>query len=297
MIRLGLLKTQFTHRLIREEQEVFLPASPYIAKADIIITTKLPMSWASYLRAQGDLYMFAFGQKFGDVMTFASEAKCNAPVAAQRRLTFDLCSAQHQRRALGFKDGHVFGATVVRSTLTMYCSQWEKDDRENEKVVRIILSFQVVSVINDEKSVFPVTHFGLESFPAFVACYIFLCKVANHIGNEIDDVFSEWTTQDGRSKYEESSRKSRRAPWRRLAGPSRTTASDSSGRVGSGSSAQVDNGMSVTPNERQVHAGDQLVRENLQVFDAYPGVELKGVPSPPAKDIIGWVRTLAENHP
>jgi hypothetical protein len=53
--------------------------------------------------------------------------------------------------------------------------------------------------------------------------------------------------------------------------------------------------MNVTPNERQlVHAGDQLVRENLQVFDAYPGVELKGMPTPPAKDIVGWVRTLAE---
>jgi hypothetical protein len=59
-----------------------------------------------------------------------------------------------------------------------------------------------------------------------------------------------------------------------------------------------DNGMSVTPHERQLVYGDgQLVRGNLEAFDAYPGVELKGMPTPPAKDIIGWVRTLAENHP
>ena len=58
------------------------------------------------------------------------------------------------------------------------------------------------------------------------------------------------------------------------------------------------NGMIVTPNERRllVHGGDQLVRENLQAFDAHLGVELKGMATP-AKDIAGWVRTLAENHP
>ena len=59
-----------------------------------------------------------------------------------------------------------------------------------------------------------------------------------------------------------------------------------------------DNGMIVTPNERRlVHGGDQLVRGNLQAFDALLGIESKGMPTPPAKDIVGWVRTLAENRP
>jgi hypothetical protein len=77
-------------------------------------------------------------------MTFASETKCDKPVAAQRQLMFDLCAAQHQRRALGFENGEVFGATVVRNTLKMYCSRWLKGDQEgNEKVVRIIYSFKL----------------------------------------------------------------------------------------------------------------------------------------------------------
>jgi hypothetical protein len=60
-----------------------------------------------------------------------------------------------------------------------------------------------------------------------------------------------------------------------------------------------DNGMIVMPNVRRlpVHGGDELVRDNIQAFDAHLGVELKGTSTPPAKDIAGWVRTLAENHP
>jgi hypothetical protein len=75
-----------------------------------------------------------------DVVTFACEAKCNLLTAARRQLTFDLCSAQHQRRALGFENGRVYGATIVRDSLQMYCSRWEISG-ENERVVRIIIPF------------------------------------------------------------------------------------------------------------------------------------------------------------
>jgi hypothetical protein len=78
-----------------------------------------------------------------DVVTFAREAECSLPVnpvPARRQLTFDLCSAQHQRRALGFKNGRVYGAAVVRDSLQVYCSRWEISE-ENEKVVRIIIPF------------------------------------------------------------------------------------------------------------------------------------------------------------
>jgi hypothetical protein len=55
----------------------------------------LPRRWSAYSRSQGDSYTFASGQKLGDVVTFASEAKYSVPVAAQpeRQLTFDLCSS------------------------------------------------------------------------------------------------------------------------------------------------------------------------------------------------------------
>jgi hypothetical protein len=102
---------------------------------------KLPRTWNNYLWSQGDSYIFASSaQNRTDVVTFACEAKYSQLAAAQRQLTFDLCSAQHQRRALGFKNGRVYGATVVRDSLKIHCSKWEISE-ENETVVRIIIPF------------------------------------------------------------------------------------------------------------------------------------------------------------
>jgi hypothetical protein len=57
--------------------------------------------------------------------------------------------------------------------------------------------------------------------------------------------------------------------------------------------------MSKTPNERQLaHAGEPLVLESLQLFDAYPGVGLKGMPTPPLKisqdGFTRWPRTTRD---
>ena len=82
--------------------------------------------------------MFASLANRNDVVTFACEAKCSLLTAARRQLTFDLCSAQHQRRALGFKNGRVYGSTVVRNSLKIHCSKWEISE-ENETVVCIII--------------------------------------------------------------------------------------------------------------------------------------------------------------
>jgi hypothetical protein len=128
------LNACFTNYLNREERDLFLPDSPNTATADIIVTMPLPRDWGAHLRRLGNQYVFASELKLGDVVTFVSEAKCNNTVAAQRQLTLYLCSAQHQRRALGFDDGRIFGATVVRNTLTMYCSTWE-----DQKVVRTLV--------------------------------------------------------------------------------------------------------------------------------------------------------------
>jgi hypothetical protein len=113
---------------------VFLPGFPYAATADIVVTMPLPNDWGAHLRSLGNSYICASELKLGDVVTFASEVKCNNTVAAQRWLTLSLCSAQHQRQALGFDDGPIFGATVVRDTLTVFSSMWE-----NGKVVRMII--------------------------------------------------------------------------------------------------------------------------------------------------------------
>jgi hypothetical protein len=114
--------------------QVFLPDCPFTSTADIIVTVPLPRDWGAYLWRFDKPYIFASELSTGEVVTFVSEAKCKETTAAQRQLTFDLCSAQHQRRALGFDDGQIFGATVVGDVLSMYCSTWE-----NDIVVRIIL--------------------------------------------------------------------------------------------------------------------------------------------------------------
>ena len=95
----------------------------------------LPPKWRMFLTALKTPYVFASELEHGEVVTFVSEAKCRETTAAQRQLTFDLCSAQHQRRALGFDDGEVFGATIVGNNLTIFTSRWVDDE-----VVRIILA-------------------------------------------------------------------------------------------------------------------------------------------------------------
>ena len=94
----------------------------------------LPNNWLRYLRSFDKPHVFASELLPGEVVTFVAEAKCKDTTVAQRQLTLDLCSAQHQRRALGFDDAQVFGATIVDRTLSIYCSAWK-----NDIVVRIIL--------------------------------------------------------------------------------------------------------------------------------------------------------------
>jgi hypothetical protein len=141
------------------------------------MTMPLPNSWGAHLTSVGVYHVFTSELKFGDLVTFVAEAKCNLPVPAQRHLAMFLCSAQHQRQALGFDDGRVFGATVVGKTLTMYSSSWDRRDGENGKVVSIsILSF--LSWISQQKGytsittnfpsgqlrfVYPVLHISLQS--------------------------------------------------------------------------------------------------------------------------------------
>jgi len=59
----------------------------------------------------------------GEVITFACEAECTDQAAASRQLALYLCSAQHQRRALCFTNGLIYGATIVGDRLAMYSSQ------------------------------------------------------------------------------------------------------------------------------------------------------------------------------
>ena len=140
--------------------------------------------------------------------------------------------------------------------------------------------------------------FDLSTFPAFIACFIVLCRVSDYVRGDINKVFEEWETEDGRSKYEERCQNTgARDPWRLVAKPE-STSHDSSGLSGGRSTQDAMEGMEdwestgdIETNKRQpVNEGEQLVRENLRLLDAH---RLEG---PPASDITRWAHGLAESY-
>ena len=77
------------------------------------------------------------------------EVRCNDTVTAQQQVALSLCSAQHQRQALGINNGLIFGATVVHQTLTIYSSIWRK-----ETVVCIFFSILSYLLTNEIESTY-----------------------------------------------------------------------------------------------------------------------------------------------
>ena len=115
-------------------------------------------------------------------------------------------------------------------------------------------------VLNGEKVVWPILlTFRLNGLPAFIRCYVFLCKVADYVRDSVDKVFKEWETEDGRTKFQERSRNaSGSRPWR---------------------------------SKYQPRRDNRLDRENLRLFDTQQGVDLDGTPTATTEDIIKWVHT------
>jgi len=86
---------------------------------------KIPSGWVEFLCRLANNHIFASEQDIGEVVTFACEAKFVEQVAASQQLTFYLCSAQHQRRALCFDDGIIYGATIVGNHFAIGCAELE----------------------------------------------------------------------------------------------------------------------------------------------------------------------------
>jgi hypothetical protein len=160
-----------------------------------------------------------------------------------------------------------------------------------------------VSALRGAKVVFPVKpQFVLNTFSSFLRCYMFLCKVAEYVGNEVERVFKEWETEEGRLKFQERSRDTRaRSPWRHATSPELMTR-DSSCLGSSGSSAQDAMELEMEEcesgqNEPQLlDGGDRLVRQNLRILDAQSEGNSEGMLIPPVNDITGWAQRLAESR-
>ncbi|KAI0295350.1 hypothetical protein B0F90DRAFT_1927532 [Multifurca ochricompacta] len=280
-LRMGtdsLISSAFALRLkgkhhLRAERDLFLPAPPWTAKADVIMSMVLPFDWVQFLMdLQNPVFSSEANWEPNRVVTFAVEAKSKDRVSASRQLAMYLCSAQHQRRALGFEDGPLFGATVVGSILTIYISTWG----------------------NDKVDVAPgMPNFKLDNVSGFIKCYMFLCRVADHSANEVENMIRKWGTKGGKEDIKQRNRDATRSPWRLQSKPevlrtSRKRRHPSDDRsLGDSGSREMEDGVEDEP---ALNAAHSLVRANLRALEEYDKSHMNLVGLPPSKDIRSWAR-------
>ena len=169
------------------------------------------------------------------------------------------------------------------------------------------------SVPNGGKVVYPSeTAFGLETFQTFIECYFFLCKVADHVAEEVNEVFESWNSQNDELELRNNLRaKSREVPWRPKykprGGPSSPLTLPDLGDDGDSGSGGVQGEMECiemedwelteggVENKRPglLTEGDRLVRANLQVLNKAEAYEadLDGRPIN-VNGIRQWIQTI-----
>ncbi|KAI0295349.1 hypothetical protein B0F90DRAFT_1927531 [Multifurca ochricompacta] len=235
-----------------------LACTPWTAKADVIMSMVLPFDWVQFLMdLQNPVFSSEANWEPNRVVTFAVEAKSKDHVSASRQLAMYLCSAQHQRRALGFEDGPLFGATVVGSILTMYISTWSDGE---------------VDVSPGEPK------FKLDNVSGFIICYMFLCRVADHSANEVENMIRKWETKGGKEDIKQQNRDAIRSPWRLQSSPR---------SQGDSESREMEDGVDDEP---ALNAAHSLVRANLRALEEYDKSHMNLVGLPPSKDIRSWAR-------
>ncbi|KAI0260077.1 hypothetical protein BC834DRAFT_568511 [Gloeopeniophorella convolvens] len=224
------------------------------------------------------------------VTTFVHEAKANDPIASARQIALYLCSVQHQRRALGFDDGPVFGTRLLGDSLEVYHSQW---DSSGKVVVRPT-----------------TTTFRIGYFTEFLACYIFLCKLADAARGQVQAAFARWESeQDKQTVTMQRNRAAAAIPWF-VYPPRRTNTSggrhsrtndDSTGDdLGAqeieewhSSQAEGDDIPSIIAMDnawKGAYKGYLLTQANLQALDQLYAEGPDALPIPPVMDIGGWAR-------
>ncbi|KAL5504678.1 hypothetical protein ACEPAH_7341 [Sanghuangporus vaninii] len=279
MIELA-FETRLTgYQTYRAEKDLFLPRSPFTATVDSVTWMHLPEDWYKFLARELRDALYVFASEANHplfVITFVCEYKVSDASAASRQLTFDLCSAQNQRRALGFDDGQLFGATIVGNTMRVYVSEWEGDE--------VVVTRTTTS-------------FDLSIFHEFLNCYIFLCRLADLIGEGVQKVFAKWETVEGRQYLQQKNRDAAEKPWRLRekpqSAPSKKRTRTDEGSQGRGAQEDVDL-PDWEPFEEQLEGplppgGDPLLEANLRILNKSDTDSV----IPPAKDIPSWARLSA----
>jgi hypothetical protein len=284
------------------EKELPLPGPPRKAIADLIAVMKLPLGWIQFLSTLKNQHVFNAGLQPGNVITFSYEAKCNDETTASHQLCFYLCSAQNQRQAIGFNDKQLFGAILNGSILKIYASWWDQDT----VVCNMALSSSISS--NNNKMIYPTQfHLSLANFPEFLTCYIFLCKLANHIAQGVNEVFQDWDNADQKPRIQQRAHRASDNPWyhpkSQTPRPPQRHIHYDDGAGGSGAqdeddweSSMMEDSSGQGPSDAYMafdtmskSQGDLLTQANLQ---ALGDADLGMVSVQPAKDIQGWAQHL-----
>ncbi|XP_006457590.1 hypothetical protein AGABI2DRAFT_181742 [Agaricus bisporus var. bisporus H97] len=179
----------------RTEQELCLPAvPPGIAKADAVVWSQIPLPLELLFDFVPNHYVFSAegSERHHMIATFAFEANVEDEDAARSQLCFDLCSAQHQRRAFGFTNHRIYGALLVESEYKLYCSKW----------------------IEERVRIYPTTisAFDLLQFPEFLKLFIFLCRLAEEIYTQVQEMKNE--VQENEEGFKKRFMDAAQNPWR-----------------------------------------------------------------------------------
>ncbi|KAL5480446.1 hypothetical protein ACEPAI_1716 [Sanghuangporus weigelae] len=229
----------------RAEEDLFLPASPWTATADNVCLIDLPSDWLDYLTLLANKQIFSSDLRSFGVVTFICEDKVNDFRAASRQLTMDLTSAQRQRRALGFEDSMIFGATLVDTDIQFYVSEWIGN------IVRVAATHK---------------EFDLGVFDEFLTCYIFLCKVSELAASDVQMVFDMWNTDAGKLELKEHARQeSLKTPWRPIGPPESRQAKKRKGTGGAADDEESD----YTEDMESSESFGYDVDDSMNVLSAY----------------------------
>lgn len=106
---------------------------PESVRADAIVTKTLPSKWLRIIQHYRGRHVFSWSwesllsAREASIISLCFEAKQDDFAKVLRQLQLDFYSAQKHRRALGMKDGLVFGAILNAGVLTYYVSFWDGD--------------------------------------------------------------------------------------------------------------------------------------------------------------------------
>ncbi|EJD05358.1 uncharacterized protein FOMMEDRAFT_26299 [Fomitiporia mediterranea MF3/22] len=178
------------------EKELTLPGTDDLTRADVIPTRHLSQNWYSFQRrlpkSQVLRSLTTNEERISFVTSLLHFEEDDDASTMKRELMLRFCYAQCQHLALGLKDLPVYGALLTDSMLTIYASIWNED--------RIIICPTNIT-------------FNLKSFPEFIDCYFFLCKLSDHIAHQIERAFERPKSEEPKDETQKQQQEESANSW------------------------------------------------------------------------------------